>query len=338
MRKGAAVEEAEPVFLALRAAGVRVVLARSTREPPPAEPASPPPTASAATPSPAPLSPPAAAPPASSPPGWADLPTLSNPPPPTDGASVATAAEDDAEDETSFWRSVPASFLVPLRGGGLKWLIACTAYGAFYGVVLFGVMVLSSAGRGHGLHIYGALLALFFGAMLLGLVYGYFRACLWGVLSKDHEAEPMRELEPSVITGWFRDGLMLMLFQCLLQGVFVLWLVSSMRQGLTLAVLPQSPVAWVLLFVFSLYWPLGLGLMAVNSSRGAFWSFGQGFPIMIHALPEFFVTTVLVSLVYLVPSILFMSRSSPRQVSLCSPRRSSSAFRSRTHTASRAPC
>ncbi len=99
---------------------------------------------------------------------------------------------------------------------------------------------------------------------------------------------------------------MLMLFQCLLQGVFVLWLVSSMRQGLTLAVLLQSPVAWVLLFVFSLYWPLGLGLMAVNSSRGAFWSFGQGFRIMIHALPEFFVTTVLVSLVYLVPWILFM--------------------------------
>ncbi len=64
VRKGAAVEEAEPIFLALRAAGVRVVLARSTREPPPAEPASPPPTASAATPSPAPLSPPAAAPPA----------------------------------------------------------------------------------------------------------------------------------------------------------------------------------------------------------------------------------------------------------------------------------
>ncbi len=64
-------------------------------------------------------------------------------------------------------------------------------------------MVLSSAGRGHGLRIYGALLALFFGAMLLGLVYGYFRACLWGVLSKDHEAEPMRSSSPRSSPGGF---------------------------------------------------------------------------------------------------------------------------------------
>jgi len=205
--------------------------------------------------------------------------------------------EEPAEHARSFWAALPDAAILPFRGPGLRWLGWCAGASLVYAGLMVAVGWLG---------VLGYLVSFLLSGVLLGLVAGYFRACLWGALSGDDEPDNMPEPD---VTGLLDDylvpGLLLDAFLLLSQIAFLAWLVTSMRQGADLVHLMAHPVGWILLVGPVLYWPVGLGMMALESRTLAFWDFFRGIGIAVRAPLELMAVVAVSLAAWVLPLVAF---------------------------------
>jgi hypothetical protein len=139
----------------------------------------------------------------------------------------------------------------------------------------------------------------------LGFVFLYFRACLWAaVAGATGPGDPPGLGTGSLADEYFFNGLVLAVSLFVLQIAVIVWAYSAARHGATAETLVQAPLVWGLVLGALLYWPMGLGLMALRSSRWRFWDVVTGAKVMLLAFPKFAVTTLLGTLAYAVPMLL----------------------------------
>lgn len=186
---------------------------------------------------------------------------------------LPSAAPEPEADDRGFFAALPSTLLLPLRGPGLRWLLACSVAGAVFAL---------SAVASRFIWLFGLFAMFMAAAVFVGMVFGYFRASLWGAASSTGEPNAMRELDAeSLWADCFAPGAWLLINSVIMQVALFAYAQGRLADGGPWA-LALDPIGWALLLGPVLYWPLGQALMATRGSL-SFWDLLAAGRVVLHA-------------------------------------------------------
>ncbi len=245
-------------------------------------------------------------PPRSSPPPTSSVPPLAGTPfhvvserRPVSGAHVIEPSSPATEGTglPSFWGGIVPALAYPLRGPGIKWMAWIAVYAIFLELV---ATVARWAGP------LGIVIVIFYGGGLAALATGYFRACMWGRSVNAASPNDMPEMDAETLKNeLLLPGLWTASFIALSQAALWGWLVFEVRRGTAIDTLATSWITWALALAPVLYWPMGIGRIALTGSFAAIWNVPAGLRAIFAAPLEYAALVAIALAAYLVPWVVF---------------------------------
>ncbi|MCA9600773.1 MAG: hypothetical protein KC417_02040 [Myxococcales bacterium] len=213
-------------------------------------------------------------------------------------------SDDGFDPGPSFWSSLPDGLLLPLRGTGIKWLVATSITGfVFLTLLIFGgSAALLAPARARIMATYPLVFVAATGIIFVGVLYNYLRVCLWATLGGDESPQRIAEIGPPFIANdILKPGAIILAHHV---GLELFWFALGYqlsRDGIALGTLLATPIVGFLILGILLYWPMGMGLAALNNSALAFWNIGTGLRVIAAAPLEYIAMSIVSNLVWVAP-------------------------------------
>jgi hypothetical protein len=197
---------------------------------------------------------------------------------------VAPIAPSSAKPRTkvdlrSFWESFGEALRIPFSGPGWYWIAAITGW-----AVLVGMLDQLS---GFGI-IVGWVLVFTAHTSLLAFACDYYKLCFWTPAAGDDVLDRAPSFGATgLFTRYVRSGVHLSLFILASQAALISWMYESAGSHPSVLDTWSDPMTWLLALLPICYWPMGVGIAALNNNFAAIWNVSVGLRAIARAPLEY---------------------------------------------------
>jgi hypothetical protein len=203
---------------------------------------------------------------------------------PAAAAKVAMRARPERADASqldtrSFWETFGEALALPFSGHGLYWIGVVTLWS-----LLVGLLDMLSGFA----FVLGWIIMFCAHSSLLALACDFYRICLWQPMTGETTIDQAPELDPArILDRYVKGGAHLTLFMIASQIPAIWYVVHGIKGGDGLLDVVTDPVTWLLALLPYFYWPMGVGLAALNNDFAAIWNVPTGFRAILRAPLEY---------------------------------------------------